>query len=178
MTPRWGNTFLFQSSSNSLVSVSDPWRAFWVNKAPFKGLRFATCVASETTEYNGHWTLPGARCASLSLVAEVRTPHRQERLTQTLIVRKLKSHWFSLFQKQGWYSYPPWSLIWQRMWSKCYLTKKNHPLCWNLCRIHHPKHRRGSDLSPHKCRGWLKTTRGWIITKALYKYQKSCLVSI
>ena len=54
MTPHWGNKILFHSSSNSLVSVSDPWRAFWVIKAPFKGLRFATCVAPGTTEYKGH----------------------------------------------------------------------------------------------------------------------------
>ena len=35
--------------SNSLVSVSDPWRAFWADTAPFKGPRLTLCVSSGTT---------------------------------------------------------------------------------------------------------------------------------
>ena len=37
MTPCWANTILFCSSNNSLVLVSDPWRVFWADTAPFKG---------------------------------------------------------------------------------------------------------------------------------------------
>ena len=40
--------------SNSLISVSDPWRAFWADMAPFKGPRLASCVASGATEIQGH----------------------------------------------------------------------------------------------------------------------------
>ena len=40
--------------SNSLISVSDPWRAFWAGTAPFKGPRFASAVASGTTDIQGH----------------------------------------------------------------------------------------------------------------------------
>ena len=41
-------------SSNSLVSVLDPWRAFWADVAPFKGPRVTLCIASGTTEKHGH----------------------------------------------------------------------------------------------------------------------------
>ena len=44
---------------NSLVSVSDPWRAFWADTAPFKGL--ALCIASGTTEIQGHHQVCRAR---------------------------------------------------------------------------------------------------------------------
>ena len=49
MTPLHGSTILFRSLSNSLVSVSNPWKAFWADTAPFKGPRLASCVASGTT---------------------------------------------------------------------------------------------------------------------------------
>ena len=39
---------------NSLVSVSDPWRAFWADMAPFKGPWLTSYVASGTTENQGH----------------------------------------------------------------------------------------------------------------------------
>ena len=54
---------LFSSvpSSNSLVSVSDPWRAFWADTAPFKGPRLASCVASGITEKQGHCQVCRAR---------------------------------------------------------------------------------------------------------------------
>ena len=53
--PLIGET-LFSSvpPSNSLVSVSDPRRAFWADTAPFSGRRLASCVASGTTEIQGH----------------------------------------------------------------------------------------------------------------------------
>ena len=52
--PLIGET-LFSSvpPSNSLDSVSDPWRAFWADTAPFKGPRLASCVACGTTEIKG-----------------------------------------------------------------------------------------------------------------------------
>ena len=41
--------------SNSLVSVSKPIKGvFWADTAPFKGPRLALCVASGTTEIQGH----------------------------------------------------------------------------------------------------------------------------
>ena len=40
--------------SNSFVSVSDPWMAFWADTVPFKGPRLASCVASGTTKTQGH----------------------------------------------------------------------------------------------------------------------------
>ena len=40
--------------SNSLVSVSDPWGAFWIDSAPFKDPQLASCVASGTAEIHGH----------------------------------------------------------------------------------------------------------------------------
>ena len=48
------NSFSYVPSCNSLVSVSDPWRAFWADTAPFKGPRLASCVASGTTKILGH----------------------------------------------------------------------------------------------------------------------------
>ena len=41
-------------SSNSLVSVSGLWRAFWADTGTFKGPRLTSCVASLTTEKQGH----------------------------------------------------------------------------------------------------------------------------
>ena len=47
--------------SNSLVSVSDPWRAYWADTPPFKGPRLASCVASGTSEIQGHRQVCRAR---------------------------------------------------------------------------------------------------------------------
>ena len=47
--------------SNSLVSVLDPQRAFWADMAPFSGPRLASCVASGTTEEQGHRQVCRAR---------------------------------------------------------------------------------------------------------------------
>ena len=60
--PLIGET-LFSSvpPSNSLVSVSDPRRAFWADTAPFSGPRLASCVASGTTEIQGHRQVCRAR---------------------------------------------------------------------------------------------------------------------
>ena len=46
--------FSFVLPSNSFVSVSNPWRAFWVDTAPFQGPRLASCIASRTAERQGH----------------------------------------------------------------------------------------------------------------------------
>ena len=51
MTPCRGKTlFSYFPSTNSLVSVSDPRKAIWADKAPFKGSWLAICVASKTTK--------------------------------------------------------------------------------------------------------------------------------
>ena len=42
------------SPSNSLISISDPWRAFWADTAPFKGPQLASCIASGNTEIQEH----------------------------------------------------------------------------------------------------------------------------
>ena len=36
--------------NNSLVSISDHWRPFWLNSLPFRGPCLALCIASRTTE--------------------------------------------------------------------------------------------------------------------------------
>ena len=48
--------------SNSLVSASDPWRELLADTAPFKGPWFASCVASRTTENQGHRQVDCAMC--------------------------------------------------------------------------------------------------------------------
>ena len=60
--PLIGET-LFSSipPSSSLISVSDPRRAFWADTAPFSGPRLASCVASGTTEIQGHRQVCRAR---------------------------------------------------------------------------------------------------------------------
>ena len=75
--------------SKSLVSVSDPWRAFWADKAPLKGpclTRLVHCF------WNYRDSKDPVRWIALS--AEV-PGHRQQQLTQTLIVRLLKTHFFT-----------------------------------------------------------------------------------
>ena len=78
--PLIGET-LFSSvpPSNSLVSVSDPRRAFWADTVPFSGPRLASCVASGTTEKQGHRQV----CCDRREVQG----HHQKQLMQTLIVR-------------------------------------------------------------------------------------------
>ena len=64
ITPFWKKSLFFFSSvppSNSLVSFSDPRRAFWADTAPFSGPRLASCVASGTTEIQGHRQVCRAR---------------------------------------------------------------------------------------------------------------------
>ena len=60
-------------------------RFFRADMAPFKGPQLASCNASRATEDT-------VRCAVLG--AEV-PGHRQQQLTQTLIVRLLKTHFFT-----------------------------------------------------------------------------------
>ena len=60
--PLVGETLLSSvPPSNSLVSVSDPRRAFWADTAPFSGPRLTSCVASGTTEIQGHRQVCRAR---------------------------------------------------------------------------------------------------------------------
>ena len=89
MSPHWGSEALFSSVplSNSLGSISDPRRAFWADTAPFSGPWLASCVASGTTEIQRHRQVCRARRGG------PRTPSYQ--LTQTLILRLLKTHFFS-----------------------------------------------------------------------------------
>ena len=47
--------------SNSLLSISDPWRAFWGATAPFQRPQLALCTASKTTEMQGHLQLSRPR---------------------------------------------------------------------------------------------------------------------
>ena len=73
MTPHRGNTILFRSSQQHPR----------FRLAPFSGPRLASCIASGTTEIQGHrqvWRTIGAKVQG----------HNQEQLTQTLIVRLLK----------------------------------------------------------------------------------------
>ena len=63
--------------SSSLVSVSNHRRAFWADTTPFSGPRLASCIASGTTEIQGHSQVSRARCRG------PRTPSvRQQQLTQ------------------------------------------------------------------------------------------------
>ena len=57
--------------SHSLVSVSDPWRAFRAYSEPFKGLRFASCIGFGTKEKNKDTV----RCVALG--AEVPEHHKK-----------------------------------------------------------------------------------------------------
>ena len=60
--PLSGRTFFsFAPSSNSLFLVSDALKAFSADMTPFKGSRFALCVASGTTEIQGHRQVCRAR---------------------------------------------------------------------------------------------------------------------
>ena len=46
--------FSFVPPRNSLVSVSNPWRAFWADTLPFKGPWLAPGIASRTTKTHEH----------------------------------------------------------------------------------------------------------------------------
>ena len=59
--PWRGNPFFSLPPSNSLVSVSDQRRAFWADTVPFSGPRLALCVASGSTEIQGHHQVCRAR---------------------------------------------------------------------------------------------------------------------
>ena len=58
--PLVGNTFLFRSSNNTLVSVSDPWSAFWADTTPFKRPQRQHVRCFEATEKQGYLCLSGA----------------------------------------------------------------------------------------------------------------------
>ena len=91
---------LFSSvpASNTLVSISDPWRAFWPDTVPFKCPRPASCVATGTTENQGRRQV----CHVAHYVLRSQDNFNcKVQLTQTLIVRLLKTHFLLLFQKLG-----------------------------------------------------------------------------
>ena len=54
MTPCWETLFSVVPPSNSLVSVSDPWRAFWADTTPFKGPQLWCVRCFGTTEIHRH----------------------------------------------------------------------------------------------------------------------------
>ena len=83
MTPHRGNTILFRSSQQlprlRLVSVSDPQGLFELTRRPSQALDSPRALLPELQRYK-----ETVRCAALG--AEV-PGHRQQQLTQTLIVR-------------------------------------------------------------------------------------------
>ena len=106
MTPCQGNTFIFRSSSNSLVSVSDPCRTFWADTAPIKGPQPRHVICFRTTEIQGHRQVWRARCGG------PRTPSRTT--DANLIVRLLKTHFYLWFWKLEEPCPPPWWVYWSR----------------------------------------------------------------
>ena len=91
MTPRRETLFSSVPPSNSLVSVSNPRRAYKLTRRPSRALDLPRALLPELQRHKDT-----VRCAALS--AEV-PGQRQERLMQTLIVRLLTTHLLSLFQK-------------------------------------------------------------------------------
>ena len=81
--------FSFVPSSNSIVSISDPWRAIWADMAPFKGPWLAFCVASRTTEIQWHYQVCRSRHGG------PRTLSRSADANLALIVRFLKLHFLT-----------------------------------------------------------------------------------
>ena len=74
MTPGQGNTIIFHSNQQLPRLRLRPSKDFYcADMAPFKGPRLASCLASRTTEKQGH---------------------RQKQLTQTKM-RLLKTHFFT-----------------------------------------------------------------------------------
>ena len=61
MTPHRGNTILFRSSQQLPHLRLGPLKAFRANTAPFEGPRLASCIASGTTEIQGHRQVCRAR---------------------------------------------------------------------------------------------------------------------
>ena len=73
--------------STSLVSVSDPWKAFWADTAPFKGPRLSYELLPELQRNQD-------TVRSVALSAEVPV-HLQKPRMKTLLVRLLKTQFFT-----------------------------------------------------------------------------------
>ena len=109
MTPRQGNTFLFRSSQQLPRRHLGPLKGFLSWHGTLQGPS-PRALLPELQRYKDT-----VRCGALC--AEV-PGHRQEQLTQTLIVHSFKTHLFLLFQKleQRWVGTlnrsPPWPTPW------------------------------------------------------------------
>ena len=89
MTPHRGNTILFRSSQQLPRLRLGPSKGFFeLTRRPSQALDSPRALLPELQRYKDT-----ARCAALG--AEV-PGHRQQQLTQTLIVRLLKTHFFTL----------------------------------------------------------------------------------
>ena len=124
------------------VSVLDTWKAFWVDKAPFLGPRLSPRVLlPELQRYKDT-----VRCVKLG--AEV--PQLPWTSTQTMIVRKLKTHYsgsFHWFRGTRVVPSPPWcpcmtslgeTLIFMSFSyrSNVWARTREHPFCmWQLSRF-------------------------------------------
>ena len=79
----WENIFSSDPPSNSLVPVLDPWRAFWVDTALFKGPWLVSCDASGTKGHRqlcrsvrgGPWTLKSPKNSYCKLWLSVCRKH-------------------------------------------------------------------------------------------------------
>ena len=89
MTPRWGNTILFRSSQQLPRLRLRPLGKglFELKRHPSRALDLPRALPLGLQRYNDT-----VRCAALS--AEV-SGHCLQQLTQTLIVRMLKTHFFT-----------------------------------------------------------------------------------
>ena len=86
MTPHRGNTIFFRSSQQLPRLRLRPWGFFELTPRPSQALDSPRALLPELQRYNDT-----VRCAALSTEAP---GHRQQQLTQTLIVRLLKTHFF------------------------------------------------------------------------------------
>ena len=171
MTPCRGNTILFRSSSNSLVSISDLWRAFWADTAPFKGpqpRRRARCFG--ITEKQGHHQVWRPRRGGS------RTPSRTT--DANLVVRLLKTHFCLLLWILGG-PWPPPDL------RKCYFYATfNHktmfPYLWFCGQLHVGAcdTTEQTALTPHSSNPWhgsahLPSRQAVVGPQSLLKWQPS-----
>ena len=88
MTPSWGNTILFRSSQQLPRLRLGPSKGFFeLTQRPSRALNSPRALLSELQRYKDM-----VRCAALG--AEVPGHPGQQYLTQTLMVRLLKTHFF------------------------------------------------------------------------------------
>ena len=89
MTPHWGNTILCSSSQQLPRLRLGPLKSFFeLTRHPSRALNSPRALPPELQRYKDT-----VRCGAL----DAKVPgHRQQQLTQTLIVRLLKTHFFPL----------------------------------------------------------------------------------